>query len=173
MRILIADDDPVSLRLLESSLRKWKHEPVCAKDGDEALRLLTAEDAPTLALLDWMMPGLEGPEVVRKMREREAESADHGTKYLVLLTSRESHEDLLAGFASGADDYVTKPFHLDELRARLHVALRMLFPREGDHRMDVRVPLPQFMGPLKFRSGSSSDFSGLEVVTSLKSDVVR
>jgi two-component system cell cycle response regulator len=121
-RILIAEDDPVSLRVLHAFLTKWKYQVVVATDGLEALRILESEDAPSLAILDWMMPGMEGPEICRRVRQ----IAGRPYIYILLLTARTHKGDLLRGLAFGADDYLTKPFDAMELRARLHVGLRIL-----------------------------------------------
>ena len=121
-RILVAEDDPVSRRLLEVFLVKWGFEVVLATTGLEALQLLERMDAPRLALLDWMMPGMEGVQVCRKLREFK----DRPYVYVLLLTARTQKEDLLQGLDSGADDYLTKPFDSQELRARLHVGQRIL-----------------------------------------------
>jgi len=121
-RILVAEDDPVSRRLLEVFLVKWGFEVVLATTGVEALQLLERMDAPRLALLDWMMPGMEGVQVCRKLREFK----DRPYVYVMLLTARTQKEDLLQGLESGADDYLTKPFDSQELRARLHVGQRIL-----------------------------------------------
>ncbi len=122
MRVLIAEDDPISRRLLESVLRKWGHEPITATDGKEAWRILGAADAPKLAILDWMMPGLDGIEVCRQLRLR----GDAAYVYVLLLTARARTEDMVEGLEAGADDYVVKPFDAGELRARLHSAERIL-----------------------------------------------
>jgi two-component system cell cycle response regulator len=121
-RILVAEDDPVSRRLLEVFLVKWGYEVVLASTGLEALQFLERMDAPRLALLDWMMPGMEGVQVCRKLREFK----DRPYVYVLLLTARTQKEDLLQGLESGADDYLTKPFDSQELRARLHVGQRIL-----------------------------------------------
>lgn len=121
-RILIAEDDPVSRRLLQAFLAKWGYEVVSAVDGAEAASLLEKQDAPALAILDWMMPGVEGPEVCKRLRMH----TDRPYTYVLLLTARSQKEDLLRGLESGADDYLTKPFDAQELRARLHVGQRIL-----------------------------------------------
>lgn len=121
-RILVAEDDPVSRRLLEVFLRKWGFEVVLATTGPEALQLLERMDAPRLALLDWMMPGMEGVQVCRKLREIK----DRPYIYVLLLTARTEREDLLRGLESGADDYLTKPFDPRELSARLHIGQRIV-----------------------------------------------
>jgi len=121
-RILIAEDDPVSRRVLQSFLDKWGYEVVTAVDGIEALRILERLDAPRLAVLDWMMPGIEGTQVCQRVR---AES-NRAYIYILLLTARGQKEDILKGLDSGADDYLTKPFDAQELRARLHVGQRIL-----------------------------------------------
>ena len=120
--ILIAEDDAVSRRLLEIILAKWGYHVVAVADGVEALRILEAEDAPALAILDWMMPGLEGPQVCQRVREL----PNRPYIYIVLLTVRTRQGDLLRGLESGADGYLTKPFDAEELRARLHVGERIL-----------------------------------------------
>ena len=121
MRILIAEDDLTSRQVLEAVLKKWGHEVVSTCDGNEAWAAMQAEDAPKLAVLDWMMPGLDGVEVCRKIREQ-----DGGNRtYVILLTALGSKQDIVTGLEAGANDYVTKPFDKDELRARINVGRRM------------------------------------------------
>jgi len=122
MRILIAEDDPVSRRILETVLTKWGYEVLTACDGEEAWARLQREDAPRVAILDWMMPGMDGPEVCRRLREIEPLRST----YVLLLTARSEKEDIVAGFEAGADDYVSKPFHHDELRVRIRVGARIV-----------------------------------------------
>lgn len=121
-RVLIADDDPLSRRMLDAFLTKSGYRVVTAVDGVDALKILTAEDSPPLAILDWMMPGLEGPQVCERVRAH----LNRPYVYILLLTARNEKQDLLKGFQSGADDYLTKPFDAHELRARLHVGQRIL-----------------------------------------------
>lgn len=121
-RILIADDDPVSCRMLQFFLLKWGYDVVTAADGTEALRILESKDAPPLAVLDWMMPGMEGPDVCQRVREH----PERPYVYILLLTARNQKDDILRGLESGADDYLTKPFNAQEFRARLHVGQRIL-----------------------------------------------
>jgi len=116
-RVLIADDDRISCKLLGGLLTKWGYEVEVVHDGDDALRELVKPDAPQLAILDWMMPGLDGIEVIKKLRATHRESAT----YVLLLTSKGQKEDLLRGLDAGADDYLKKPFDAQELRARLRV----------------------------------------------------
>ena len=122
MRILIADDDPVSCRLLDRLLHKWGYDVTAAHDGMEAWEVLQAERAPRVALLDWMMPGMDGLEVCRRVRARSSQPY----VYIMLLTANDKVGNVVEGLESGADDYLTKPFHPQELRARLRVGLRML-----------------------------------------------
>jgi two-component system cell cycle response regulator len=124
MRILIADDSIVSRHLLDATLRKWGYEVVVACDGNEAWNALESADAPKLAILDWVMPGLTGPEVCRRVREH-AKDKDTYT-YILLLTSKSLKEDLIEGMESGADDYVTKPFDQHELKVRLRAGTRII-----------------------------------------------
>jgi diguanylate cyclase (GGDEF)-like protein len=122
MRILIAEDDPVSRRLLEAHLGKWGYQVSTARDGDQAWEMLQQPDAPRLAILDWMMPGLSGPDVCRQVRAR----AQEPYTYILLLTSRNQKQDLIAGMEAGADDYLTKPFDAQELNVRLRAGRRIL-----------------------------------------------
>jgi two-component system cell cycle response regulator len=127
-KILVADDNPIDGALLRRLLSKWGYEVCLTTDGSQALALLRQPDGPRLAILDWMMPGLNGPQVCREMQE----SALRQPVYVLLLTARNSSEDLVTALAAGADDYVSKPFHPDELRARLRAAERIL---DAQHRL--------------------------------------
>ena len=122
MRILIADDDAVSRRLLERTLEGWGYEVVVASDGTGAWASLSGDDPPQLAVLDWMMPGFHGPELCRRARALRG----HAPVYVILLTSRGERSDVVEGLEAGADDYVVKPFDKAELRARLRVGARVL-----------------------------------------------
>ena len=122
MKILIADDDAVSRRLLERTLAHAGYEVTSVKDGRKAVQTLSEADGPRLALLDWMMPEIDGPGVCREIRK----CRDHNYVYMILLTSRESKEDVVAGLQSGADDYLIKPFVAEELKARLRTGQRIL-----------------------------------------------
>ncbi len=130
MRILIADDSIVSRHLLDASLRKWGYEVVVACDGVEAWKVLEAPDAPKLAILDWVMPGLTGPEVCRNVREKdkghEKDKDKDAYTYILLLTSKSLKEDLIEGLEAGADDYITKPFDQHELKVRLDTGIRII-----------------------------------------------
>ena len=126
-RILIADDDAISRHMLQFFLVKWGYEVTAAADGLEALRILESREAPSLALLDWMMPGMEGPAVCKRVRE----NPELPYMYILLLTARNQKADILRGLDSGADDYLTKPFNAQELRARLHVGQRILNLQEN------------------------------------------
>ena len=121
MKILIADDSIVSRHLLEATLRKWGYDVAVACDGQQALDLLQGDEAPALAILDWMMPGLTGLEVCRRIRQRSREPYI----YILLLTSKSQKEDLIEGMEAGADDYITKPFDQHELQVRLRAGKRL------------------------------------------------
>jgi sigma-B regulation protein RsbU (phosphoserine phosphatase) len=121
-RVLVADDDAVSLRVLQKALEKWGHEVMVARNGTEAWQILTRPEAPQIAILDWMMPGMDGPTICRRARAVPSITAP----YLILLTARNDYVDIVAGLEAGANDYVTKPFHQAELRARVRVGLRVL-----------------------------------------------
>jgi two-component system cell cycle response regulator len=121
-RVLVAEDDPVSRRVVEALLRKWNYDVQTVADGTEAWRALQSLDAPRLALLDWMLPGFEGVEICRMLRRDTARPY----VYIVLLTAVSQKQDLVTALDAGADDYLVKPFDAAELRARLHVGRRIL-----------------------------------------------
>jgi len=125
MRILIADDSIVSRHLLEATLRKWGYEVVVAQDGLQAWDVLQGENPPRLVILDWVMPGLTGPEVCSRAREK-FKNKDQDYTYIVLLSSKSQREDLIEGLEAGADDYLTKPFDQHELRVRLRAGTRII-----------------------------------------------
>jgi two-component system, cell cycle response regulator len=143
MKILIADDDPVSSRLLDRLLVKWGYEVIAAHDGSEAWEVLQAENAPRVALLDWIMPGIDGLEICRRVRARSSQPY----VYIMLLTANDKVGNLVEGLESGADDYLTKPFHPQELRARLRVGLRML---------DLESRLVEARESLRFKASHDS-----------------
>ena len=119
-RVLVAEDDPISRELLVTRLTKWGYEPVVTTNGTDAMAELRHKDAPCLALLDWMMPGMDGIEVCRRAREA------NFLVYIILLTARGGKESIIEGLRAGADDYLVKPFDKDELQARILVGLRVV-----------------------------------------------
>ena len=122
MRVLIAEDDAVSRCLLEATLTKWGYEVIVTTDGLQALEALSRPDAPSLAILDWMMPGLDGSQVCLKARALAGERL----LYMILLTAKGRKEDIVEGLTAGADDYVIKPFDRPELKARINAGERIL-----------------------------------------------
>ena len=122
MKILIADDESVSRRFLQSLLIKWGYDVVPCEDGSAAWEHLKSAEAPRMALLDWMMPGLNGVDVCRELRRLRPEPYT----YILLLTAKDAKENIVEGLESGADDYLTKPFNPHELKARIRVGLRLL-----------------------------------------------
>jgi len=122
MKVLIAEDEAFSRRLLESSLSRWGYEVIVAADGLEASRILRSPDAPKLAVLDWLMPGLDGIQLCRELRWRKSDEYT----YVILLTSKHTKSDIIEGLEAGADDYITKPFEPEELRVRLRNGKRIL-----------------------------------------------
>ncbi len=122
MRVLVADDDPLTLHMVVYRMRQWGHEVVTCTDGEAAWKILQTEELPQVAILDWMMPGLDGPQICQNIR---AQSNDPYV-YVILLTGRDDTQDLIAGLEAGADDYLCKPFHLGELEARLRSGKRIV-----------------------------------------------
>ncbi|MFY9726187.1 MAG: response regulator [Bryobacteraceae bacterium] len=122
MRILVAEDNLVFREVLQSMLTQWGYDVIVASNGEEAWRLLQDEEGPRLAILDWLMPGLDGIEVCRRVRA----SNQPRYTYMLILTAKTESEDLVTAMEAGADDYVTKPFKSAELRARLRVGRRIL-----------------------------------------------
>jgi sigma-B regulation protein RsbU (phosphoserine phosphatase) len=122
MKILVAEDQTVSRRILAANLQRWGYEVIAVEDGRCAWNALQLQDAPSLAILDWLMPGMDGIEICRQIRQCQRAQP----KYLILLTSRRGQADKIAGLNSGADDYITKPFDREELRARVRVGARVL-----------------------------------------------
>ena len=122
MKILIADDEIMSRQLLQKTLERAGYEVTAVENGRLAADQLCKLEGPKMALLDWLMPELDGPGVCREVRKRKEQSY----VYMVLLTSKESKEDVVAGLGSGADDYLTKPFNREELKARLRTGIRIL-----------------------------------------------
>jgi two-component system cell cycle response regulator len=122
LKILIAEDDAISRRLLQKTLENAGYEVLAVENGRLAQEELCRADGPRLALLDWEMPEVDGPGVCRAVRAR----AEKSYVYMIFLTSKESSDDKVEGLRSGADDYLTKPFHPEELKARLRTGLRIL-----------------------------------------------
>jgi DNA-binding response OmpR family regulator len=127
MKILIADDSKVSRTILEQFLKERGHEVISVADGVPAWKILCEDDYPKLAILDWMMPEMEGPEVCRRVREL----VRAVPPYLILLTAKDDTGDIVAGLESGADDYVTKPFDRAELHSRIKVGERVIALQQG------------------------------------------
>jgi len=122
MKILIAEDEPVSRRLLQATLTKWGYEVTLACDGNEAWEKLQQPASAPLLILDWQMPGMDGLALCERIRQQKALSS----LYIILLTARGTKEDLVRGLEAGADDYIAKPFDPQELQARVHVGTRVI-----------------------------------------------
>jgi DNA-binding response OmpR family regulator len=122
MKVLIAEDDLVTSQMLTELLRSWDYDVVAVRDGIEALKALTSDPSLQLAVLDWMMPGMDGPEVCRAISDARGDAP----MYVILLTARRERADVIAGIEAGADDYLAKPFDPVELRARLYAGTRVV-----------------------------------------------
>ena len=122
MKILIAEDEKITRTMLARKLNNWGYEVVSAADGNGAWEILQQKDAPNLIIIDWMMPGMDGVEICRRLKQIETKTPS----YIILLTSLDNEEDIVAGLDAGADDYITKPFKNSELRSRINVGRRMI-----------------------------------------------
>ena len=122
MRVLIAEDDPVSRHRLQAFLRKWGYTVSIAADGAAVLQVLERQDSPKVVVLDRMMPRVDGVEVCRTIRAR----APEPNVYVILLTGKGQREEIIEGFEAGADDYITKPFEIEELKARVRTGARIV-----------------------------------------------
>ncbi len=122
MKILVAEDNPLWRGMLSRNVEIWGHEPVVAEDGTKAWEILQREDSPRLAILDWQMPGIDGIELCRRVKR----NSEHPFTYVVMLTSRDAQEDMVAGLDAGADDYLTKPIEPAVLKSRIAAAERIV-----------------------------------------------
>lgn len=122
MRLLVAEDDSVTRRLLQAHLKKWGYEVLACSDGAQAWEILSTPEAPKLVVLDWMMPGMDGVNICREIRKREQQPYT----YLILLTGKNRTEDIVQGLEAGADDYIVKPFDLHELKVRVRAGNRVV-----------------------------------------------
>ena len=122
MRVLIAEDDPVSRRILETLLVKWGYEVIITLDGEAAWEVLQGPNAPSLAILDVMMPGIDGLELCRRLRL----TPGGAPPYIILLTATQGVREIVRGIEAGADDYLTKPYDREELRVRVQVGARIV-----------------------------------------------
>ena len=137
--VLIAEDDPIFRRVLQSWFTRWNYQVTAVGNGLNAWEVLQKDDAPQLAMLDWIMPGLDGIELCRRIRGR----ANGPYRYVILLTAKDHKEDIVAGLEAGADDYLTKPFDVEELRARVRAGKRIL---------DLQAALIQAQNALQFEA---------------------
>jgi two-component system cell cycle response regulator len=125
IKVLIAEDNAVSARILKKNIKDWGYEVVMADDGKKAWSALKKEDIK-LAVLDWIMPEVSGIQLCQKIRENDHKAEDEDYTYIILLTAKDEQTDLIKGFSAGADDYITKPFHQLELKARLKTGKRII-----------------------------------------------
>jgi DNA-binding response OmpR family regulator len=134
-KVLIAEDDPVSRSILDAFLSRWGYEVVVTADGTEAWEILQQPAPPRLLILDWMMPGMSGVDICRRLRQEDQSPP----LYVILLTSRARAEDVVQGLEAGADDYISKPFNREELRARTRAAARLVELQTSLHQRVVEL----------------------------------
>src|SRR5207249_10600223 len=137
LRVLIVDDEPIVRRLHETALTGWGYEVVSASGGEQAWEMVPHPDAPSLAILDWTMPGMDGLELCARIRGLGREPKP----YLIFVTAKARTQDIVAGLGAGADDYIVKPFEREELRARVQVGFRMLRSEEHTSELQSRFDL--------------------------------
>jgi two-component system cell cycle response regulator len=163
MRILIAEDELIQRRLLERLLTRWGHEVITAMDGQQAWAALQSENPPDLAILDWVMPGMDGPKICRELRKNTLRKYI----YIVLLTAKDRTQDLVEAMEAGADEYLAKPFDAQELKARLIASKRLL---------DLQEQLVRANRSLEFQA-SHDTLTGLynrgAIVGILKNELAR
>jgi len=148
MRILIADDDPVTSRRLTGLATSWGYDVLTTADGPSTLAILQGQQPPRLVLMDWVMPGIDGVQVCRSLRGRE----DGQGTYVIMLTAKGGHEDMVEGFDAGADDFLIKPFDADELRGRLKAGARIV---------DLQQRLAENVGKLTTALNDVKSLSGM------------
>ena len=127
MRILIAEDDVLSRRMLQELLERWGYNVTAVCDGEAALKNILGENPPQLAILDWIMPGLEGIDICRRIRE----DFKNNTIYIIMLTIKEQKDEIISALEAGANDYIIKPFNISELHARIQVGKRVVELQES------------------------------------------
>lgn len=155
MKILIADDEPISRKMLENSIRSWGYEVEVARDGREAWWMLQEEDRPSLAVLDWMMPGADGVDICRWLRS----SPNISYVYVILLTARSQSRDIVEGLESGADDYMIKPFIPEELKYRLRIGQRIIEQEQRILRLASTDDLTGLLNRRAFRERMEAEMS--------------
>lgn len=145
MKVLIAEDDAASRRLLEASLHKWGYDVLTTRDGREALEVFQNPEAPSLVISDWMMPDMDGLGLCRKIREMERS----GYVYFIILTAEGTKEDVIKGLEAGADDYLLKPFDQQELKYRIGIGKRIV---KLEHRIMLLATTDPLTGVLNRRA---------------------
>lgn len=163
MKVLIADDDPVLRHLLESALTRWGYEVTVAKDGNDAARELFSDTGPQIAILDWSMPGMDGMQLCREMRQLKPEPYI----YIILLTGKIARDEVILGLEAGADDYLTKPFDPAELKVRLRTGERII------HLQDELISSREVLREQATRDHLTSLLNRASILSVLNDEIVR
>ena len=151
MKVLIADDNDKMLTHLRYALNKQDYEVIEASDGESALKILQSTESPSIAILDWNMPGFDGPEICKIIRQEEKTSSSHNPKYLILLTIRNNSDEIAKALMNGANDHMAKPFDFEVLQARVAVGVRVI---ELQQTLSKRVKeLEEAVGQIKTLEG--------------------
>lgn len=148
MKVLITEDNLISSRILQIRLTKWGYEVTKTSNGIDALKQLTSKDAPRIVILDWMMPGIDGIEVCKRIRSMDGIEQP----YIILMTATATKENIVEALNAGADDFLSKPFNDEELRARLHAGLRIT---------QLQTALSQRVTDLEFAMSKMRELQGL------------
>ena len=159
MKVLIAEDDATSRNILRAILTRWGHEVMVTCNGEEAWDVMRQPDAPKLAVLDWMMPGLDGVEVCRRVRTLENDDPS----YLILLTMRDDKADIVEGLRAGASDYVAKPYDIGELQARIEVGRRVIELQDKLHSAMEDLSRQAMTDPLTMASNRRAILENLKI----------
>ncbi len=163
MRVLVADDSAVMRQLLKKTLEGWGYEVELAEDGTQALEALQREDPPAIAILDWLMPGTSGLDICREVRSRQGRQYT----YILLLTAKGDRQDIVEGLGAGADDYVVKPFDIQEFEVRM---------RAGRRIVDLQLELMTVQEALRYqatRDGLTRLWNRASILEILERELVR
>ncbi len=166
MRVLIADDEPEVITLLQKSLQEWGFEAVTCRSGDEAWEVLKEHDCPPIAILDWMMPGKDGLELARLVRQKESDDY----VYIIFLTSKDRSEDVISALEAGANSYVKKPVNLRELHSYINTGVMLIHYIQGRKQFsdNLKEKITKLYEAMKIMKGSITDLASATTIINQK-----